>query len=210
MKIQMLSRKTLLHKISLSLLGVFLVAMLVCCGGRRRNRALHVSPDGGPMMDTSDSDKGDGDDNDADDFVSGAFPACPECVAFTRPGQVLISELMIRPGSVMSQWIELYNTLDKPANLKNLIVQTDTGTSFTIAQDLRIDPKSFVVLTRANNFSTGNNVYDYPDNFELSPTQILTLKWQSTVLFIFSILAWSLTSFHGALICAKFRFYDTC
>lgn len=105
-------------------------------------------------------------DNDCDGIIDENF------LSF---GDILITEVMLNPvvvTDVYGEWIELYNNSTEIRDLKGFTVSADDGDSFTIDQNLLINPGEYVVLApEGDSVANGGMGVDYVydrDQFSLS------------------------------------------
>ncbi len=105
-----------------------------------------------------------------------------------KEGAIVVTEAMIVPTNVKEwkgEWFEVYNTTDKSINLKNLQVQSDRETGFTVPEDTYILPNGYFVFGVAPEKINGGAPIDFLykyDTAKMYDGDSITLKTKDTVL----------------------------
>lgn len=106
-------------------------------------------------------------------------------------GSLVITELNTQPRNVDqgSEWFEIFNPMDTPVILTNMLVDivSDTGvtTTFQVNTQTILDPLRYFVFTQDADIEKGGLPfdYDYPDNFSLyNDRGTLKLKTETGVI----------------------------
>jgi len=92
----------------------------------------------------------------------------------SSPGEVVVNEIMYRPGEGMSEWIELVNTSGGECNLKSWTICDATGSRRLISdEDVSLPSGGFVILAQ----DSASFVLEYPGC--IAPVRSLERGWPS-------------------------------